>query len=206
MTEQSPEQVLEQPLTPEYAARLLFLSFKYSQGESDLQEAIFEYVRGLHPTWTVFPDRGEIWGSVWPMIQRFMKGGHHNPLETEHHEGEDTLNEELGSMQVVFERGPTQGRDGLVAEVTGKIVEREIKYIGGRPSATDQDRPFSSQLCVYGLLARDAGMTEYDEMFRDIATHARAVVTYERDTRFAQDILGIVEFHNAANPRAHVTL
>lgn len=47
------EMELEEPLTPEKAVKLLFLSFRFSQGLDMLQEKIFEYLKTCHPTWSI---------------------------------------------------------------------------------------------------------------------------------------------------------
>lgn len=42
----------EKPLDLDYASKLLFLSFRFSQGKSDeLQREIFKFLKVVHPEW-----------------------------------------------------------------------------------------------------------------------------------------------------------
>lgn len=205
---------LQETLTPEYAARFLFHSFRHSQGDSVLQSRIFSYAHLLRPDWTIDDgSRSKIREISQKMVFAFLGGNGEGKKDVVVHTpsaiGDDAelgVMKELDYMEERFdERAPN--RDELSTQITKLIIERDLKYLtrdGGRERAPASAQkplldPWLSFLVHFGLNRNPTGMVELDEMYKDV----RVSVTKpseERDLTGFNDVLRIYQEKHPGTP------
>lgn len=152
------ERTIPTELTPERAARVLFVSFKYSQGDTDLQTMLFRYLHKLQPNWRI-PDenfKATMFQLVQKRAQKFVlpnaaqqegeaRKPTNHPKKREDAENDidpdfvdTTLKEEMANMQEAFTDLPKYeklSRTKLAARIGNEIIERDYEFLtqnGGR--------------------------------------------------------------------------
>lgn len=146
-------------LTTEHAANLLFSSFRFSQGNPDLQELIFRYLRIAHPEWAIqgdysdLPNLNNSLNRVFKEAETYvLKSGktQYHPLkgkEESENIDEERMNRvfgaEMSTMENILfghwdqEKVPPEGwaKDYIVQSLAQGIVERDYYFLvehGGR--------------------------------------------------------------------------
>ena len=72
------EEIPQDELTAEYAAKLLFHSFRFSQGSPGTQRLLFQFIHELHPDWRINVDMNEaVLARANNLVNNYMfkKGG-----------------------------------------------------------------------------------------------------------------------------------
>lgn len=207
--EKSPQEQKERvPLTAEYGAKIFFLSYRFSQGNSALQRYVFDFFHLLRPYWRITDAlKKEISQIVKPQIENFLgvgkkyaqgvsqspKGTYHPEIGNAQFTGykiDDAVYLELGEMEKSFNGRKKYFRQRTIKELAEGISILEHNWLvvkGGRPRKPAQSQkvttatdPFFSQLCYYGFLGHSTGVKEYDEMFREVATYIRSALVPPR--------------------------
>lgn len=215
----------EQP-TPEYFSKILFLSFKFSQGRSHLQEDIFQYIHTQYPNW-VMPDslRDQIYALVKKPIHEVIRPAQlakstQKPVRHASSLGslwmsdhEDSVTSEMGRMQAIF-NGEIPIHGNLVERITEDIITKDYEYLSreeGRerlniPEAEKRhpsNDSFLSHFCHYGILGRPTGVDVLDEMFKEITSYAQKNVE-ALDDRLKQKIKLVKEIYNKHHPTTQI--
>lgn len=205
----------EEPLTVEYASKLLFLSYRFSQGKTELQKKIFQYIHLLHPDWRINNDTyRKTREKVEPVIKKFIleKRGQYYIRSTES-EIEASIESELQEMRFSFAGETVEDRKKIVETLALTILDRDRRYLiilplidpklSGRPRENNQEKvtsaidPYLSQLCYYGFLDHKTGTEEYDLMFQEISDYFQKSFQanlLSHDTRL--NFLEVVANHN----------
>ncbi len=171
----------------DHMAKLLFLSFKFSQGDGGLQQQIFDYfiMKGQIPSLSQ-DMRKQIASRAQSMAKRYFMGNQKHtteggteekpvPLESEI---EKEMLKQIGLLgSVPPERGRTlKGFLGIIAE---NIIAQDYKYLiqeKGRPNRAKSETssyeptldPYLSHICYYGILEKNTGLEEFDDLFGQI--------------------------------------
>ncbi|OGE15838.1 hypothetical protein A3F00_03335 [Candidatus Daviesbacteria bacterium RIFCSPHIGHO2_12_FULL_37_11] len=170
--------ITEKALTSEYAAQLLYHSFRFSQGDFRMQRSLFSYIHELHPFWRIYSEQEEIIKNM--LIKPFSMhtaGFRHirvgiadlnRQLSGELKYFVDTLNENPNQDQYIY---PYEN-----AAMAREFILRDYKFlcdIWGRtrlhpnPEVFTED-PFASFFRYYILEEQTTGLEEFDQMFSDI--------------------------------------
>lgn len=191
-------------LTEKRAKRLLFLSFKFSQGSKSLQLRLLEYLRAVHPDWRIDLELAQdILSTTVPAIQRYIDPTVSSTARIRHVQ-KDTLDDvgnegqtrgAINMMRGVFNDNHGDANDGaehVIPNIINGIMERDSYYLQvGRPGRSDEaptasghDDQYLSQLCYYALGGHSTGDQDYDGMFQRI----RAYIGEARPEEFEQAV------------------
>lgn len=177
--EATPETEQKPPYTPEEISRLLVHSFRFSQGDTILQEKLLELV-AFNNQGRLTPDAIE--KSVEPaaaIVKKIIfEPSVHSKLT-----GDVTTDEFIKSqvdvnaetlIHSIFKGERLNPDIGFVAR---GVISRDYKYMvlrdGGRYRQTPVkmapgNDPYLSHFVYHGLLGKPTGMAEYDQVFRQI--------------------------------------
>lgn len=198
-TEKSSHVEKERVLDLNYLRKILFLSYKFSQGNPGLQYEIFQYIHVLHPDWKM---DNELKSKALEEIRRLAKqyipysqseSEEVNPSGKLQHASKgstDTITEKQIDddvqsrieeiQQALNERTPYKDeKDEIVRKITDITMRMDHRYLS-RPEGrtrgeipkdrqTPQTDPFISFLCYYGLQGNLTGLEEFDAMFKDVS-------------------------------------
>lgn len=210
----------DKPLTPEYAARLFFLSFRFSQGNTELQEMILDYIHFLHPQWRIDDQvRKEIEAKVAPAIKRYLlQEPRKFHIEAVSENGKDNIEEAI-EEQVryfleIFQKslGEDQwlNKEELLREVASEILSRDLHFLeqGRKRDNTNRITPatdkFLSHLCYYGFLGHSSGAEEYDQMFKDISSYFSEIKTSQENVPQVEDVRRVIKRWNETHPEEQI--
>jgi hypothetical protein len=201
-------------LSEKELAKLLWLSFKFSQGNSTIQRAIFQYLHQKHPAWRVDAstmakvvrklDRPATQYIGRESVTHYPHGSSRYGAPTAEKEATGELDRQLEIFQKClardfeddrFEDDRSSDPTVILTGLAVGIIDKDTKFGNGmRPRKHEIDErggtyspdkdAYLSHLVWYGLLGNPTGSTEYDKMFIDVIAHLR-----ERDGVF--DISGI---------------
>jgi hypothetical protein len=188
-------------LSEKEIAKLLWLSFKYSQGSSGTQRAIFKYLHQRHPVWrmddstrekvvkTLIPPAAKFIGEA--STSHFPHGSSMYGEPTPEAEVETQLDLQLGDFQTYLSGGlhpadtvEPPDRAMVLTELAVGMADRDTKFGDGmRPrkqegemngSAYNPNKDaFLSHLVWYGFLNRPTEHKDYDQMFADVVAYLR---------------------------------
>lgn len=203
-----------EPLSAERASNLLFLSFKFSQGRTEIQKLLFQWLKANHPEWRIDDQLAEkVSKLATVMAEKVIKpiddfadvadatqpGRYHGGMRAD--AVEDAIKDQLGEMGSVFENKEPLEKDRLISDLTEKIVSRDLELVSrpkGRPrrwTSLEQRRPatdpFLSHFCYYALEGHRTGDTLYDELFREIREHAKK----RKGGRFTPEMQSLIELY-----------
>ena len=156
-----------QELSVEHASVLLFLSFRFSQGAASTQSQIFHWLHLNFPQYR-FRDEAfvaEVLKRIQEMSQTFiLKNKTHKEIDLS--KVNTNAKDELYAMRRVLdgELGDEQQRILVLQQLVNGILERDFKYIEGRPAG----QAAKSHIVTYAFNHRPTGAPEYDQMFREI--------------------------------------
>lgn len=162
--------------TPEHTGQLFFNSFRFSQGNSDLQLKLFSYLAeryGLRFSPELVEEGVAM---VAPRIQKFATKG------TMHSQREDrsvklTIDQEKSNLLSALESLSMSPATFNPLETLEEILYRDAKYVIGRGrdrnrvETGDNSRSHGvhvSHFVYYGLLGNDTGCPEYNALFAEL--------------------------------------
>jgi len=193
----------DEPLTAEKASKLLFLSYRFSQGLPSLQKNIFRYIKVCHPEWRIddalkeqIYERSE---KIFIDYMKIAKGKGHASVaaggaDIDEEVIKKDLSRELNEMSHIFSKGAEDVDETLKHRVREDIaiglITRDYEFLSrekGRPRSSDEQQgkgvhadPFLSHLCYYGIEGHKTGSEEYDQMFSDVIGYIRTVKATQR--------------------------
>lgn len=214
----------EEVLTVEKAEKLLFLSFRFSQGDPQLQMYFFSWLQRMHPDWKIDePMQAAINKHAKPHFEKFLQSKEikPNPLHKKITEVETPLELETNQMRVIFNQDInkllSQEREMLeyvtsynvlIKRIAQEIAARDKAYLlsqGGRERPlnvrpTVANDSWLSHLCYYALAGHSTGSEEYDQLFREIKNHVDGELTTERGEKFIE----VIKAYNEKHPNAEI--
>jgi hypothetical protein len=182
------------PLTVNDAARLVYLSFRFSQRGGELQELFFHYMHLLHPAWRVSDgDLEQITAETTGRARRLLSNPRMHAVEKQSHEvAETTVRMELSNLGAYLDGqesvsmrerleepvGIEQRKEATAAYITRLLLEMDEEYLikrNGRPRGereklrpdTLQD-PFLSFIIHFALRGNETGHPFYTTLFADV--------------------------------------
>jgi len=164
--ESQQEEQEQEPLGAKHGAKLLFLSFRFSQGSPDLQDIIFMYLHTIKPHWKIGGRelKDEIFQAVRSPIYNFLLTGateqdsslytrdtYHKKTTNKQEEitkekwkegADETIQRELTAMQDIFGGDrKTPEKSFLLTNLAGTIIKREHKYLAGEGRPRGEQEP-----------------------------------------------------------------
>lgn len=189
-TIETPESATE--LDVEQAGNLFIQSFRFSQGEVELQEDIFRFLHEIHPEWRMSDDFREkvyaesiekIKNIVFASSRRGIPGGPknnmHTTVGTTHPQDRAVevvkggAKEELRQMQGILNGdgrlGDTDAKTGddLIQKIAYSMLIRDINYLKKGRSI--------SYLRHFAFDSRSTSIPEYDLLFRKVGEYLGTV-------------------------------
>lgn len=184
-------------LTAQKAEKLLFLSYRFSQGGAYLQSYLFRWLHLANPGWKIDAEMQEHTANQFgDHIKKFLgKGSYEHETSPRFHSAIDTsevqssAQGELIDMRDFFngsrtgdEGIPLKTKEELITAIARAVISKDSIYLDkveGRPRSHEGERmsaatdPFLSHFVYYGLQGHSTGMKEYDELFVEIAACVR---------------------------------
>lgn len=221
LTTQETSLPLERELTPEYAARIIFDSFRFSQGDPDLQKQIFAYLHGIRPKWKISNDllnkiskeftfrvRGFMGYSEEPKPNVDRSLLHYNLGASSE---SDPINDEmLIDMEKIF-----NGEETLIVNVpviARGVIVRDKRYLldKGRPRTFHRSGPEKSEMgdpwlshsIYYGVEEHATGLPEFDQMFVEVGEYLRNNATRESGSILYLDFAAVQKVYEEKSPHA----
>ena len=195
-------------LTPEYAARLIFWSFKLSQGNTELHREIFEYIHSIQPQWRITGEmKDEIIQKSVEISNKYLNGSSASPHRVDQEKMRTEIKGQLELLTQFLEKNTKYERpkEHILQVLQASFIERDFNFIkNGRKSSPDK---YVSYICDYILKSKKTSIPEYDKMLADLKP---LVIEDLKDTvedpRFFTSLEKIVQEYNLANPKDPVDL
>lgn len=179
--EPNPELESVEYLTPEKAAELLFLSFRFSQGDQETQAYIYEWIHMEHPYWKIKTnDINKISEILVPKITKIAS----DPSESIHENvGQDNyvFTEQLKKFTDCLQKHVILPKKTilhyLIYGITSKdnyhLCKKMIKGRKRKNTIVDSNtppvlHPFSSHFVDFVIKQSSTGSPEYRAMFKQI--------------------------------------
>jgi hypothetical protein len=180
-------------LTPEKAHHLLFRSFRFSQGDIELQHEIFKWIHENYPGYVFNAEvRDKASELLLESAGRFLSAGRKNGEQVLHNQDlsiglNEQVTEQVDSMYRAFNPEEFQDEDEFdndrptIETIANSVLAKDYEYLivkHGRPRSEkigqglDSD-PYLSHICKYGFEHHGTGMEEYNKMFSEIITYIR---------------------------------
>lgn len=142
-------------LTLEKAKKLFVLSFRFSQGGSDLQMDIFAYLHRVHPEWRLSKEFKE-------QLSAAVKIPIYHPKLDVFSDVDEAIEYQTIEMQSCFDNIDQEEGPILLKRIAYGIAEKDFSYLcdigNGRPrNSSAQSKkhpaldPFLSHICYYAL-------------------------------------------------------
>jgi hypothetical protein len=183
-------------LTHGVARQVMIASFLFSQGSDALQKNLLHYLHTIRPSWRVTPALRENLNQQLRPLQTLIQQGIHKNIFLA---GVDTdyvksnVEDDVEGMQAIFngEQAFEEDTLPLLGTIMAQMLERDYTYLvefGNRPKAETfalhhlwQDTPsysplkdaYLSHFCYFGILRKDTGIPEFNELFADIGNHVQ---------------------------------
>jgi len=178
------EPLIQQELTPDYAARFAYLSFRHSQGNQWLQRQIVSFVHIIRPSWEVNEsDVPAISIELNKLLQSYdimrEKGLHvSNTVATSPH-GTDQAVSRIVYLMKNFLKIDDEPKPTIVETIAAEIIRADHYFLtkenGRNKTSPDIKVPlrdnFLSHAIRFGLNGNPTGLAEFDEMYRDVKAH-----------------------------------
>lgn len=174
-------------LLPKEVPKLLFLSFRHSQGSPDLQQWLFDYVysvSGQQPLSSA--EEQGLRRSLSRAIQSYFRMDSYGASTAAYH---TTIQTKLVAMEVkrtlslwrqANERSTPLTRPYIMRELTSEVVSRDAYYLlqhNGRARAAGESPchpvhhdPFFSFIGYYALEGHATGLAVLDRLYGDVKT------------------------------------
>lgn len=229
VVEQAPEEAIK-PLTPEYAARILFRSYEHSQGNAALQGLLFEYLHLIRPKWQINDREEEIVKSlVKPRIMSYLSpehAVHKDLLKPRSQENSDvgeleekvmnSLSQELGSMRRILSSEEDlfiPDRPILIRKIAQGVIEGDLRFLKigrqrfGLDPKTPKVDPYFSFLVHYALQGNPTGIKEFDQMYKDIRQTTLLPEAHQGvPAHTLKNLNNLIALYNAKHPDSPVEL
>ncbi|MES2315357.1 MAG: hypothetical protein V4486_01325 [Patescibacteria group bacterium] len=187
MTEENPMELRPQTheylkyLTPEEAAKLLFLTFRFSQGDEKLQRNIMLWIHDVFPKYRIRNEtHGQLDDLATNMATKYIFKSptpRHVPNINDGVKGfqEKDIREQITVWSTSFEsildgdNNDYLRTNEILDNITYSLLLRDHKYLverGGRPN---QNKKMESQVISHALNHRPTGSPEFDLMFSKIS-------------------------------------
>ena len=225
---QEREPRVEDHLTPERAARLVFYSFRFSQGDDVTQRLILAWLHERYHWHLSKKDQKESRVQLEKMTDKFKDqqfGVSHFGLKEETYE---SVIEELpdylailgGSTELVeaaeklLRRPEENTRAG---QLLATFASNDRFHIAGRRaiaggragsarydsgSGNIKDDSYFSFLCTYILQEHSTHIPEFDELFEDVRQHLKTETLSQDSLRDIEAVVGVYNEHHPGNPVA----
>lgn len=200
--------------TPEHLARLVFLSYRYSQGGIGIQSRLLLHIRDQYqPGMFEEPLVQEVKQTTRKLVTAyFMNHTAHPPLpytweDTLPDNGERSPANAFDDVEGVFERVLGATDDEVYAHdilsITRGLVSMDLSYLSrknGRADVNDKPSndtkaypkdPFESQFISYSILGRSAMSPEYNQVFSQVGADSTIQQLDEQTWYELQQILAI---------------
>ena len=198
----------KQKLTPDYAARLIFWSYKLSQGNTGLQKEIFEYLHDVHPEWQVTNEMKQpIFEKTFEIANKYLNESSVSPHRldaekiTEDLKGQIELLVQFLEKNLKYERPKEHVLKGLKKS----FIDSDFYFL--EKERKSSPKKYKSYICDYILGHYKTSIPEYDKMLGElrplILEDLKDTVT---DSRFDNQLERIIKAYNIANPKALVDL
>lgn len=216
----------EETPTAAYLENILFNTYYFSQGTSDLQKDIMQYIHKIRPTWSVSDEIGsEVFSLNQDRIRRFLTHSQHSPVAAKPNhsvvhpaiEKETDIPEETQTRVEQFKdivNGNYDNRESvsnLLNRITIRIIKRDFHWLyekNGRPrrhsnTTSPQTDPWLSHFFYYALEEHSTGIKEFDEMFRGVrntfTTQGEHLFEGNRDFEMEFDLVSRI--YNEKHPK-----
>lgn len=184
------QEIQTKNLTPEYAARVLFLSYKYSQGDPQTQKFIFQYLHSTRPEWKIKDEefKQKIFDKALASIKKYVPTDRnptgpkafHKTVPDFHEPSrkviEEDIKNQINFMQTFFADVTNSNPLALAEVLSSQIIARDEKFLlkgrsrvrSGTDPTTPSGDPYGSHIIDYVLKGSPTGLAEFDRMFSDI--------------------------------------
>ncbi len=204
------EKKKQQP-TAEHFARLLYYSFKFSQGDPDTQDIIFEYLHATNPGYSIKN------GQHYTIISILFKKTKALILGSSEHIKTRQDNSSVLKEQNIFAEVKlrlSNLRKALIKKVfeadLEKIIENLFNHIitldynflntsEGRHKVKDK---WYSYFVHHVLLSKISGMEEYDRMFADIKERYKEYIRINGQLK--KMFMKLIGIHNSRYPNEQI--
>ncbi len=209
------QEIEKMKLTPEYVGKLIFWSFKLSQGESELQLSLFHYLHTTNPDWKMseedfklnFEKSSEMIKKYFGMPKQEVKGSEPKTMNHQQLSGTDfTLREELSTFQRILNNdGRFQTKSRLLESIVLEFIQRDHKFM---KEGRFDGRKDLSYTCDFIIQGSKTNVPDYDRMFVE-SRNALANILKEEDLENEEVIsklIELVEKYNQNNPDKKIDL
>jgi hypothetical protein len=163
-------------LTTEETAKLLFLTFRFSQGDEKLQRYIINWIHGVFPQYKINRDTlGQINDMATTMATNYL---YKSPIPRHATninviEAKD-IRDQISNWSNIF-ASILDGKindylrtSEILDNITNILILRDHKYLIARAGRPNQTRKMESQVISHALNHRPTGSQELDLMFSKI--------------------------------------
>ena len=210
------------PATPRQLARLLFLSYRLSQGGIGTQNRMLLYIEEHHqPTLFSGPDLTEVKALTWAMVAPyFLNQGTHpaTAIPWEDDSPQAAVKTELlvtNELIGLFERFANRSQLSTFAcdpaAIAESVIVMDADYLrrpGGRAGDDDVMKikvspyrrdPFGSLFIKHGLLGGTTQSVEFDAMFSELGDPC---LLCQFDGHALRELQSVIEIYEAHHPDA----
>ena len=178
------EPLIQQVLTPEYAARFAYHSFRHSQGGQFLEGNIVSYVHTIRRSWTFteqdLPQALSEFNKLLLSYKKMQQKGLHlsGTNETNEYGTKRAVDRAFYLMQR-FLKGAAEPKPTIVDSIASGIIQQDHLFLT-RPLGRNKKNPdirsplrdnWLSHAVHFGLNNNPTGLAEIDEMYRDVRAH-----------------------------------
>lgn len=182
----------ENCLKPERVQRLLFFSFRFSQGSQDLQNIIFEYLHEKFPNYRVNPaDYNLNKIELEAKVKKFFASRSLRHTDNLVDDPSEQIVKNLKELEENLNSADLPDSDIRLTliEIVGLVLQQDYIYtvqMGERPSKDGDSEysrfdKFSSHFVDYGMRRVRTGLFEYDQMFEDIINTTKKYIKNNPD-------------------------
>lgn len=219
-------------LTSQKAEKLLFLSYRFSQGSITLQSHLFYWLHFANPEWRIDAEMQEhITKQFGAHAKKFLGKSadlekktsprFHSARNVEEIEASAQL--EIRLMQDFFDGNMSDSfdvhartKEEVVAEIAKRVIDKDFEYlknIEGRPRSHEGEHinavgdPFLSHFVYYGFQGHSTGMKEYDDLFAEIAAYVRENIKNGAWTaENYPELFDVMRIYNEKHPEGTVSM
>ena len=175
--------IQEEELTPEYAARYAYHSFRHSQGNQWLQKRIVDFTHSIRPSWKVdgsnLPVISEEFSKLLESFDRMKQQKLHASTEATSPYGTSRAADRILYLMEHFLKGESEPKEEIIKGIAGAIINQDHNFLtreNGR-NKTDPDiniplrDNWLSHAIHFGLNGTPTGLEEFNEMYSDVRDH-----------------------------------
>lgn len=208
----------------EKAKKLLFLSYRFSQGKSELQYNIFEYLHDIRPRWRIGEkELPELQKALEETIQKYFGKSKDillhpsSPMRDTVVIQESIKTEVKEFAEILNDKKEKINREEILSRIITRMIQgdsiflsqkegRERRATEGRKKSEHTD-PWLSHLVYYGIQGHETGAEEYNQMFRDVRERIMPILLGEVSKYTNEkDLFKIVEKYKEKHPEEKLSL